>query len=108
MKNYEILQDFKGSQNGSVTEDFKKGTTVPLSDYLVASLAPGMARLAKDTAGSDENTAADAAAKKLAAATKKVEDLEAALTKASEKSKAGIQTKLEKAKLELAQLTPAG
>jgi hypothetical protein len=47
---YEILQDFKGSQSGSVTEQFTKGQVVELSDYLAAAVSPGYIRLAKDQA----------------------------------------------------------
>lgn len=31
---HDILKDFPGSQDGSVTEQFKAGTQVDLSDYL--------------------------------------------------------------------------
>lgn len=34
MKPYDILKDFPGSQDGRVTEEFKAGTQVMLSDYL--------------------------------------------------------------------------
>lgn len=36
---YDILQDFKGSQDGRFTEQFTAGTQADLSDYL-ASVAP--------------------------------------------------------------------
>lgn len=45
MKRHEILQDFKGSQDGRVTEDFRAGTQADLSDYLAAIVVPeGWAR----------------------------------------------------------------
>lgn len=33
---YDIIKDFKGSQDGRFAEDFTAGTTVELSDYLAA------------------------------------------------------------------------
>lgn len=42
---HDILQDFKGSQDGTRTEQFKAGTTVDLSDALAAAVVPaGWAR----------------------------------------------------------------
>lgn len=38
MARYHILKDFKGSQDGRFTEDFKAGTEADLSDYLVSCL----------------------------------------------------------------------
>lgn len=35
---YEILQDFHGSQDGRFTEHFKAGEKVELSDYLVSCI----------------------------------------------------------------------
>lgn len=42
---YEILQDFPGSQDGRITEQFSAGTQAELSDYLAAIVVPaGWAR----------------------------------------------------------------
>lgn len=41
---YEILKDFKGSQTGSVTEEFKAGTQRELSPYLVSCIPADWAR----------------------------------------------------------------
>lgn len=41
---YEILKDFPGSQDGTKTEQFKAGTTVDLSDYLVSCIDPTWVR----------------------------------------------------------------
>jgi hypothetical protein len=38
---YNILQDFKGSQDGRIVEEFKAGTQADLSDYLVACVGKG-------------------------------------------------------------------
>lgn len=44
---YEILKDFKGSQDGRYAEQFTAGTEAELSDYLAAIVVPdGWARLA--------------------------------------------------------------
>ena len=48
MARYDILKDFKGSQDGTQAEDFTKGTTREVSDYLAAAVEPGSIRLAKD------------------------------------------------------------
>lgn len=37
---YRILKDFKGSQDGTLTESFVAGTDAELSDYLVACVDP--------------------------------------------------------------------
>jgi len=41
---YDILQDFKGSQDGRFTEQFTAGTQADLSDYLAASAPAGSVR----------------------------------------------------------------
>ncbi len=41
---YEILKDFKGSQDGRFTEEFTAGTQVDLSDYLASCIPKGLAR----------------------------------------------------------------
>lgn len=41
---YEILKDFKGSQDGRFAEDFKAGTERDLSDWLVSAAPPGAIR----------------------------------------------------------------
>ena len=41
---YDILKDFKGSQTGSTTEDFKAGTQADLSDYLASCVDPSWIR----------------------------------------------------------------
>lgn len=47
MKQYEILRDFKGSQDGRFSDEFKAGTVAELSDYLAGIVVPdGWARLA--------------------------------------------------------------
>ena len=48
---YDILRDFKGSQDGRVTESFEAGTRRELSDYLAAIVVPeGWARPVKAAA----------------------------------------------------------
>jgi len=43
---YDIVKDFKGSQDGRFTQDFKAGTQAELSDYLAAIVVrEGWARL---------------------------------------------------------------
>lgn len=37
---YRILKDFKGSQDGTVTEAFTAGTVAELSEYLAAAVDP--------------------------------------------------------------------
>lgn len=37
---YRILKDFKGSQDGTITEAFEAGTVAELSDYLAAAVDP--------------------------------------------------------------------
>lgn len=44
MKEFDILVDFKGSQDGRFSEDFKAGTRRELSDHLAASIDPAWAR----------------------------------------------------------------
>ena len=44
---HEILKDFPGSQDGTKTEQFKKGTQVELSDYLAACIPADWARPVK-------------------------------------------------------------
>lgn len=44
MRLFDILVDFKGSQDGRFAEDFKAGTRRELSDYLVAAIDPTWAR----------------------------------------------------------------
>jgi hypothetical protein len=44
---HDILQDFPGSQDGTKTEQFKKGTQVELSDYLAACIPADWARPVK-------------------------------------------------------------
>jgi hypothetical protein len=41
---YEIVRDFKGSQDGRFAEDFKAGTVRDLSAYLAAAIDPTWAR----------------------------------------------------------------
>jgi len=41
---YDILKDFKGSQDGRITESFTAGTQAELSDYLASCISPDMAR----------------------------------------------------------------
>lgn len=41
---YDILKDFKGSQDGRFSEDFKAGTQRELSDYLVSCIPADWAR----------------------------------------------------------------
>ncbi|MCX7177702.1 MAG: hypothetical protein NTX56_02705 [Proteobacteria bacterium] len=41
---YDILKDFKGSQDGRFTEQFTAGTQADLSDYLVSCLPAGHVR----------------------------------------------------------------
>ena len=41
---YDIIKDFKGSQDGRITEQFKAGTQAELSDYLVACVNPEWVR----------------------------------------------------------------
>ena len=41
---HDILKDFKGSQDGRITEQFTAGTQADLSDYLAAAISPDMAR----------------------------------------------------------------
>lgn len=41
---YEILRDFPGSQDGRTTEQFRAGTQVELTDYLVSCIPKGWAR----------------------------------------------------------------
>lgn len=41
---YEILRDFKGSQDGRFTEQFTAGTQAELSDYLVSCIPADWAR----------------------------------------------------------------
>lgn len=41
---YDILKDFKGSQDGRFAEDFKAGTQRDLSAYLAAAIDPAWAR----------------------------------------------------------------
>ncbi|HNT63670.1 MAG TPA: hypothetical protein PKH90_12540 [Candidatus Desulfobacillus denitrificans] len=54
MKRYEILQDFKGSQTGGVTEQFTAGTEAELSDYLAGIVVPeGWARPIPDEGAQD-------------------------------------------------------
>lgn len=37
---YDIIKDFKGSQDGRFSEDFKAGTQAELSDYLAGIVVP--------------------------------------------------------------------
>ena len=47
---HDILKDFKGSQTGSVTDDFHAGTQADLSESLAAiAVRENWARPAKDT-----------------------------------------------------------
>jgi hypothetical protein len=41
---YEILKDFKGSQTGTITEDFVAGTQRELTPYLVSCIPAGWAK----------------------------------------------------------------
>jgi hypothetical protein len=43
---YNILKDFKGSQDGRFAEEFKAGTQAELSDYLAGCIDPAWAKLA--------------------------------------------------------------
>jgi len=45
---YEILQDFPGSQDGRFTEQFKAGTRAELSAYLVACVPTDWIRPVKE------------------------------------------------------------
>lgn len=52
---HDILHDFPGSQDGRVTENFKSGTQVELSDYLASLVVPaGWARPVNASAPSIE------------------------------------------------------
>lgn len=44
---YEILKDFKGSQDGRFTETFEAGTVAELSDYLAGCAPTGSIRPVK-------------------------------------------------------------
>jgi hypothetical protein len=46
MAQCEILQSFKGSQDGRFTESFEAGTTRDMSEYLMANAPKGSFRLA--------------------------------------------------------------
>lgn len=48
MARYHILEDFKGSQDGRFTDDFKAGTVAELSDYLAAAIDPRWARIVEE------------------------------------------------------------
>lgn len=48
---YDILRDFKGSQDGRFTVAFKAGTRADLSDYLAAAIDPTWARAVVDHPG---------------------------------------------------------
>lgn len=51
MARYRILRDFKGSQDGRFTEDFRADTEADLSDYLVSCLpADSVQCVAEDAA----------------------------------------------------------
>ncbi len=51
MKLYDILEDFKGSQDGTRAENFEAGTQRELSDHLAPHVVPqGWARLAEPQA----------------------------------------------------------
>lgn len=55
---YDILKDFPGSQDGTVTEQFKAGTRVELSDYLAGIVVPeGWARPVAQASAKIENKA---------------------------------------------------
>lgn len=54
---YEILQDFPGSQDGRITEQFVAGTVVELSDWLARAVPPEWARPVADKAVEIENKA---------------------------------------------------
>ncbi len=41
---YQILKDFKGSQDGRFAEDFKAGTEADLSDWLASAAPAGAIR----------------------------------------------------------------
>lgn len=47
MAKCEILETFKGSQDGRFTETFEAGTTVEISDYLMACAPKGALRSAE-------------------------------------------------------------
>jgi hypothetical protein len=46
---YDILKDFKGSQDGRSTEQFSAGTQRELSDYLVSCIPSALAHPAGST-----------------------------------------------------------
>ena len=50
---YEILQDFKGSQDGISVEDFKAGEVVYLSEYLAGCINPTWAKIANVRTGNN-------------------------------------------------------
>jgi hypothetical protein len=56
---YDILKDFKGSQDGRFAESFEAGTQAELSDYLIACLPPGVARPAGEDDEGDETETTD-------------------------------------------------
>ena len=58
MAQCEILQTFKGSQDGRFTETFEAGTTADLSEYLMSCAPRGtFKRVAVDTPSVPENKA---------------------------------------------------
>jgi len=58
MAQCEILQTFKGSQDGRFTETFEAGTTADLSEYLMACAPRGsFKRVTADTPTVPENKA---------------------------------------------------
>lgn len=54
---YEIMKDFKGSQDGSTTEQFTAGSVVDLSDWLANAVAPGHIRPVAEQGDLIENKA---------------------------------------------------
>jgi hypothetical protein len=57
MAQCEILQSFKGSQDGRFAEMFEAGTTADLSDYLMACAPKGSFRRVADASPVVENKA---------------------------------------------------
>lgn len=64
---YEILKDFKGSQDGRLTEQFTAGTQVELSAYLVAAIEGDWARPVKVVEISNKAVVSDGGTGKRAA-----------------------------------------
>ena len=64
MAQCEILQTFKGSQDGRFTETFEAGTTADLSEYLMACAPRGSFKRVVDAPAVPENKAIITAGKR--------------------------------------------